>query len=169
MTHLNYLHYIRQQAIFLTENLTHTQFIEPLPILSQASIGKHLRHIIDVFESVAAGIYHDSLSFDKRSRNIEIENDRFLALETLTHWIERIESADLNKTITLVSNFSMEAEEVEMCTETTLGRELVYAIEHAIHHFAIIKIGIVHNFGIKVTDDFGVAPSTIRFHKKTGT
>jgi hypothetical protein len=47
---------------------------------------------------------------------------------------------------------------------TSLERELVYNVEHAIHHMAIIRIAIEREFpSIKLDKHFGIAFSTIRF------
>ncbi|MBX7242164.1 MAG: hypothetical protein K1X92_10480 [Bacteroidia bacterium] len=166
MTHFYYLRHIIEQIEYLAENLNDSQFSEPLQVLNNASIGKHIRHIIDVFETVASGADQESISFDKRSRNTSVENDKSLAVNTLKHWSDIIEKMNLNKKVLLVNNFSLETEEDDICTETTLIRELVYAIEHAIHHLAIIKIGASQSFGLSFSSDFGVAPSTIRHYKQ---
>jgi hypothetical protein len=50
--------------------------------------------------------------------------------------------------------------------ESTLGRELVFATHHAIHHHAMMS-AIASEFGIKVGPDFGKAPSTIN-HERCG-
>jgi len=48
--------------------------------------------------------------------------------------------------------------------KTSLDRELVYNIEHAIHHMAIIRIAIENEFdSVSIDKHFGVAYSTIRF------
>jgi hypothetical protein len=50
---------------------------------------------------------------------------------------------------------------------TSFNRELVYLIEHTIHHLAIIKIGLNEAFPtIEIPENFGVAYSTIRFKEK---
>ncbi|HOX82724.1 MAG TPA: hypothetical protein PLS08_06825, partial [Chryseolinea sp.] len=51
---------------------------------------------------------------------------------------------------------------------TTSTRELVYNIEHAVHHMAIIKIGIreVAHY-VTLPPDFGIAASTLRHKEKT--
>ena len=47
---------------------------------------------------------------------------------------------------------------------TSLERELVYCLDHAIHHQALIKIGLKEqNLSHLVSQDFGVAYSTLRF------
>jgi hypothetical protein len=49
---------------------------------------------------------------------------------------------------------------VNSCVE----RELVYNIEHAIHHMALIKIGLRAEFSsVIIPDSFGVASSTLRY------
>jgi len=54
--------------------------------------------------------------------------------------------------------------------ETTAMRELVYNIEHAVHHMAIIKIGVreIANY-IELPLDFGIAASTIRYQESVST
>ena len=53
--------------------------------------------------------------------------------------------------------------------ESTLDRELIYNIEHAIHHMAMIKIGLkVLAPELHLPENFGVAPSTIRYRHQTG-
>ena len=48
--------------------------------------------------------------------------------------------------------------------ETSFDRELLYAIEHTIHHMAIIKMGILlHYPNITIPKNFGVAESTIQY------
>jgi len=52
--------------------------------------------------------------------------------------------------------------------DTTSTRELVYNIEHAVHHMAIMKIGVreIASY-IKLDPDFGIAASTIRYKDST--
>jgi len=48
--------------------------------------------------------------------------------------------------------------------DTTFNRELLYAIEHTVHHMAIIKIGMLLNYpNVTVPENFGVAESTIQY------
>jgi hypothetical protein len=54
--------------------------------------------------------------------------------------------------------------------DTNYFRELTYNIEHAVHHMAIIKIGIreVANY-VTLPADFGIAASTIRYKEASMT
>ena len=51
--------------------------------------------------------------------------------------------------------------------ETNIGRELAYNIEHAVHHMAILKIGLaIVAPEVKVPEGFGVAVSTLRYKRE---
>jgi len=48
--------------------------------------------------------------------------------------------------------------------ESTLGREAMYAVVHAIHHYALISV-MCHLLEIPLPEGFGVAPSTLKHQK----
>ena len=52
-------------------------------------------------------------------------------------------------------------------TGSTFGREMVYAIAHAIHHYALISI-MARLMEVSLPEHFGVAPSTVAQQKATG-
>ena len=41
----------------------------------------------------------------------------------------------------------------------------MYNLEHAIHHHALIKVGLKIMTKIELPESFGVAPSTIQYRK----
>ncbi len=45
-------------------------------------------------------------------------------------------------------------------TSSTLGRELIFLLSHAVHHFALMKL-IAETMGFGTDDTFGVMPSTL--------
>ena len=51
-------------------------------------------------------------------------------------------------------------------TRSTLARELVYCIAHAIHHYALISV-MARLMEVKLPENFGVAPSTVAHQKAT--
>jgi hypothetical protein len=46
---------------------------------------------------------------------------------------------------------------------STVGRELMYAVAHAIHHYALIAV-MCGMLEVPVPAGFGVAPSTLKYH-----
>ena len=50
-------------------------------------------------------------------------------------------------------------------TNTNISREIIFCIDHCIHHLAIIKIGL-KLMNIKTKDDnIGISPSTLKHRK----
>jgi hypothetical protein len=49
---------------------------------------------------------------------------------------------------------------------STVGREIMYSVAHAVHHYALIGI-MAGLMGIPLPAGFGVAPSTIKHHQQT--
>lgn len=128
-------------------------------ILSNASIGQHTRHIIELYLCLIKGYEPADVSYDRRERNIEIEENVSFALEKLAYIQEHLEKP--NKFIKL----SYELDGEENCMDSNYFREVMYNLEHTIHHQALIKVGIKHFSGQEVPESFGVAPSTIQYRK----
>ncbi|CAE6468975.1 unnamed protein product [Rhizoctonia solani] len=51
---------------------------------------------------------------------------------------------------------------------TTYGRELWFGSLHAIHHWSMVRV-IAGELGLTLDSNFGVAPSTINYHKPDGS
>ncbi len=51
-------------------------------------------------------------------------------------------------------------------TESSYQRELLYNLEHSIHHQALIKVALLEIQHDLVDENFGVAQSTIEYRKK---
>jgi uncharacterized damage-inducible protein DinB len=47
--------------------------------------------------------------------------------------------------------------------KSSYQRELLYNLEHSIHHQAIIKVALRTLRSVEIDENFGVAPSTIRY------
>ena len=128
----------------------------PLPLLSGASIGEHTRHVVEFFQCVSNAFETEEVDYAMRSRNRAIETDKDFALQILN---EVTVSLDIpNKPMQLCLG---KQDGVIVMVDSNLYREIAYNIEHAIHHMAIIKIGL-KSLQISVIDDFGVAPSTLQ-------
>jgi uncharacterized damage-inducible protein DinB len=139
------------------EHLSTDRYILPLPLLSGSSIGEHTRHIVEFFQCIGSALEPGTLDYSKRARNRQIEMDKNFALERLTEATQRLNLP--NRQMVLYLN---EGGDSTFSIPSNLYREIAYNIEHAIHHMAIIKIGL-KSLGIAVADDFGVAPSTLQY------
>jgi hypothetical protein len=92
-----------------------------------------------------------------------METDKFLAIKTLGRIRKFVTSHQLDRVLQLEFDDESNSESGQVIT-TNLHRELAYNIEHAIHHMAIMKIGIneVAPY-VRLEENFGVAPSTVRY------
>ena len=132
-------------------------------LLSGSSIGGHVRHTLEFFTCLLSGYNSGRISYDERVRDLDLETDRKVALDTITTIRRQLQELREDGPLTLRSLIS--PQDKNPCTlSTTLDRELWYTIEHATHHFAIIKIGILSQQpDFSMPEQFGVASSTLAY------
>jgi hypothetical protein len=137
-------------------------------LLSGSSIGEHTRHFIEFFQCLLeqnrAGI---CINYSKRLRNHDLETNPNYALEIINQIQDELSTLDNRGPVNVQCSIEPQLEEGNnQAIITTLERELLYNIEHTIHHLAIIKIGLkLVAPDIPISDHFGVAASTIEFRK----
>jgi hypothetical protein len=143
-------------------HLTEEQYALPGHTLSHTSIGQHVRHIIEMFTCAEEGYESGLIQYENRKRDVKIESDKYFAASLLDKLIEGMNKP--NKSIKLENVYSMEAGE-RIFLDTNYFRELAYNLEHAIHHMALIKIGILAISDWPIPEGFGVAYSTLQYRR----
>ena len=134
--------------------------------LNGSSVGQHYRHIVEMFECLRHGYNSGTVSYDNRKRNLELEEDKAAAARFISEIVNQISLPE--KPLQLAAGYSINSESVEYFS-TTYHRELAYTLEHAVHHMAIIKIGLRFIAPqLELHPHFGVAASTIR-HNRVGS
>ena len=151
---------ILSQLSEVLSKLTTEHYTMPLEIFSGASISQHTRHLLEFYMCLISNSQADVINYDLRKRDTNLEQN----LEFCLSKIDQIK-CDLND---LTSNRELVLEGVQggvnVSVKTTFNREILYAVEHAVHHMAIIKMGILLNYPqVKIPENFGVAESTIRY------
>ncbi len=155
---------IFSQLIDVAAQLSDEQYSGESGLLSGNSIGKHVRHIIEFFECLLAGYESGVIDYDARARNEAIENSTGVAIRTLEAISARIGGMS-DKQLLLLSEYP--GIDGKCSGESSFNREIVYNIEHAIHHMAIIKIALQSDFPeVKLPENFGIAWSTIKHQNK---
>ncbi len=151
------------QLAALIKQLSDEQYEHTLEVFSGASIGQHTRHIIEFYQCLLAQKGTDCVCYDERQRDLKLETSVVEAATTLEYIAKTITTLTEDKTLILKGEFSGEMNDFP----SSLSRELLYALEHAVHHMAIIKIGILLNLPtVKIPENFGVAESTIKYRKE---
>jgi len=148
------------------ENLTDRQYaMKPVGIVD-SSIGGHVRHCLDHVSSFLDAVDTGNLNYDHRRRNTSIETSRSAALARVDELIAQLRdlrSDFVDQSCTL--QILLSPDEPPISVNTTLGRELAYAVSHTIHHNALIDI-MLRILGHAPPAGFGYAPSTIAHERR---
>jgi hypothetical protein len=144
----------------LLKQLLVEDYNNPCAGLSNSSIGGHTRHIIEMFQCLDRQYYTGNINYDLRPRDMKIQSDPRIAMEAIFALKTRLRKD--NKPLCLIQQFNGVAIEIA----TNYHRELLYNLEHCIHHQALIKVALLQNGSMKISDDFGVARSTIEYRKQ---
>lgn len=148
------------QIIELLNQLNDEEYVFCHSELSNATIGQHTRHIIEMFQALLNSYKSGKVNYDKRERNILIQTNKLVAINTLNSILLNIELE--NKELILEQG----VEKVTFKVQTNYFRELLYNLEHSIHHQALIKVAVLKNKNIKICNEFGVAKSTLEYQTK---
>jgi hypothetical protein len=135
-------------------------YTSPGKTISNATIGQHTRHIIEIYLSLLNGYDHGEVSYDKRRRSKKIEKNITIAIEKLQFIQENIEKP--NKQITMCHKLNGQNHYLS----SNYFREVIYNLEHAIHHHAIIRFALNAITNLEIPESFGIAPSTLEYRKK---
>ncbi|MFZ1561687.1 MAG: hypothetical protein WAT37_17260 [Saprospiraceae bacterium] len=143
-------------------SISENQYTYQCDTLSGATIGQHVRHILEFYLCLLNGVHQGSINYDSRERNIQLETDMKFAIFTLNKMITNLEVIPVKNQIKLFGNYCIENNDA-LTIDSSIERELVYCLEHAIHHMALIKVATIDQ-GLSdiLNENFGIAPSTIR-------
>lgn len=129
-----------------------------------SSAGSHIRHIIDHYLAIIAGLESGIIDYDNRSRGGCLESDPQAAIDKINEimcWIEDLSDEMLNIQLKLSTEISVTQTTVQKIP-TSLARELIFVGSHAVHHYAMIsQISLAQEKNIDPS--FGIAPATATF------
>jgi hypothetical protein len=154
---------VLNQGETLLGDIDSDSYLRKLPAAFNASIGGHYRHCLDHFRSLLDAAVAGNLNYDHRQRGTLIESDRFAALNAtraLREGYQQLSGGCLNRRLEVRCKTSY-ATNGSQLSASTVGREIMYVVAHAVHHYALIGImgGLM---GLKMPAGFGVAPSTMK-------
>ncbi len=151
---------ILSQLEEVIHQLNNDLYCNTMEVFSGASIGQHIRHILEFYSCVIEQKNTGELCYDNRKRDLALEENKSTALHFIQSIKKGLENFSKDKNLVLVSTL----QDIQVKTPSSLSRELLYALEHAVHHMAIIKIGLLIGCPqIQLPKNFGVADSTIQY------
>ena len=154
---------ILKQLKIVLQKINSLQYSEPLSVFNGSSIGGHVRHVIEFYDCLLVGEETKVVAYNTRKRDLQIEENLDYAIVCIDRILAKLIQKYASKTHFQLDFVTDEGQNIF----TSFEREEIYLVEHSIHHFAIIRIGIQTNFpDICINKDFGIAFSTIQHRKK---
>ncbi len=144
----------------MLKQLSKDDYSSPCYGLSNATIGEHTRHIIEMFQCLNNQYESGIVNYDLRKRDSLIQTDPEFAAKSIQEIVLNLDKE--NKNLYLQQLVDGE----ELLIESNYNRELLYNLEHCIHHQALIKVPLLQSDFIKVNVNFGVARSTIEYRNQ---
>ena len=135
-------------------------YAAPCEALSNATIGQHTRHIIELYQCLLAGYPSGKINYDARKRIALYENDTTAAIAVIKEIQQNLVQPDKQV------NIFCGTDDNSVCIESNYYREVLYNLEHCIHHQALIKVALLSVKNINIDGSFGVAPSTLQHRQE---
>jgi hypothetical protein len=156
---------VLRQAEHYLPHLSSRQYTEQPQLLQGSSVGQHTRHFIEFFECLIEQSQQPAgeIDYSKRRRSPEVETQPGKALLKIQSACTQLSQLQVPHPLRLQCS-DLQKTAASSTIATNLERELVYNIEHTIHHLAIIKIGLALVAPeLAIPEAFGTAPSTMAF------
>jgi hypothetical protein len=158
----NAIHNVFRQLSESLQQLSNDEYTKHCTTLFNATIGQHVRHIIELFICLEQGYVQGLVNYEKRKRDYTIESDKDVAITLLEQIPACLFKRDKN--LMLEAAYDDSSNDT-IIISTNYFRELVYNLEHTVHHMALIRVGINEVSAVKVPEEFGVAASTIKYKR----
>lgn len=150
---------LKELESFLTQ-LSKDDYTTPCFELSNATIGEHTRHIIEMFQCLENQYSSGTINYDIRKRDNKIQTDIDFAVFNIKNISFQLDKP--NRKLKLLQIIHEE----HLLMDSNYNRELLYNLEHCVHHQALIKVAVLHNESVKIDSNFGVAQSTINYRNQ---
>lgn len=135
-------------------------YAAPCTALSDASIGQHTRHVIELYQCLLAGYESGTVNYDDRKRNTLYEQDSTAAVDAIREILQTLQQPD--KALTVCFGEGAKQEYIG----SNYHREVLYNLEHCIHHQALIKVALLAVEHMEIGEGFGIAYSTMQYRQQ---
>ena len=148
-----------EKAIHLLNTITEEQYKDTSVKPYFSSIGRHIRHIMDVFDCFFEGYVSGEIDLMARKRNASAEEQISIGQEYISTTIKKIHAIathDFERLVYVTDDLGAG----KIRAKYTVSAILIQAHSHATHHYASIGY-IIDQLGIELPDeDFGFNPTT---------
>jgi len=165
------------RTLGFVEALTDRQYRHVETRLGPASIGAHVRHVLDHYRSFLEGLPDGEVDYDARQRETEIERSVRAAAAEARRLMAAFEALAVEvapartpggphwagRTLRVRQQADETPGRFDGC-ESHAERELLFLASHTVHHQALIAI-LARAQGLDVPEGFGLAPSTASWQR----
>ena len=155
-----------EQAVQVLNGIDDAIYVSTSAVSSHGSIGGHIRHILDFYQSFLNGVASGLINYRMRQRESRLEVDRLAALTRITTTISALESLSRvqgNNSLLVSTEDGYSSE--DMWCQSSLMRELEFLQSHTVHHYSLVAM-LLRLHEIQPDEEFGVAPSTLRYWRE---
>lgn len=158
-----------ETAARLLERINDDVYSKTSVLSPRGSVGAHLRHCLDFYRSFLSGLESNRIDYNFRRRDPRLETDRYHAIHEIQQLITELREI---LPIFRIAPILVSTEDCGVSSECWCGssvvRELEFLQSHTIHHYSLIAL-LLRFEGIELGEEFGVAPSTLRYWQKEST
>jgi len=149
-----------EQGQQLLKSITLDAYQHRASTITNSSIGEHFRHILDMYLALMTGLDSGLVDINVRRRGAEVETSPESAMneiQKIKQWLRSLDK-DSNPEFRLHTEVAI-SETKSVDIQSHLTRELIFTSNHAVHHYAIMRI-IAKLQGLEVDDALGIAAAT---------
>ena len=148
-----------EDTLLLLSKLNNTLYNQTIPALFNGTLGKQVRHLIELYQCLVFRRNLAIVNYDERARDPLLETKIEVAITAIQRLIAHLPNIQLQEILTVKTMLSSSQE-----IPTNLARELLYLYDHSIHHLALIRVGInLIQPNLSLPDHLGVAISTLEY------
>jgi uncharacterized damage-inducible protein DinB len=155
---------VLQQGSALLDELDDLQYADTS--WSGASIGGHFRHVLDHYLCLLRGLHTGVVDYDARERDPLVETDRQHAQQVVASLVEALQELDPHRPLSVQLYAGQTAGERLQAAPSSVQRELMFVLLHAVHHYALIATELRAR-GKRCCPTLGVAPATQGYRSRS--
>jgi uncharacterized damage-inducible protein DinB len=147
----------------LLDKMDANLYKKPLEVYNGSTIGQHVRHIFDFYRCLSKGIAGGIIDYADRQRDVNIEINPSFAAAAFEKELQYLLTLDELQPVAVRGDYFIDQNVPRPEYASSIGRELTFLHDHAIHHLAMIRVGLEQEKPQLIQNThFGVAPSTVR-------
>ena len=148
-----------EQAQGLLDQLDDAVFAQPRDLLFGATIGQHMRHVVEYYQCLLAQRDEGLVCYDRRRRDPLMEREVLRARAAVANCGQGLQQLGNDHPLTLECELPDGLGSVRHAS--SLLRELTYVADHCVHHLAMVRIVLERELPLVVhAGELGVAAAT---------